>query len=182
MVHRWRSECDAVMVGAGTVIADNPRLTCRIKGGRDPVRIVVDASLRTPLRAQLYRLRSAAPTVLVTIAENQKRAEQLYTNRNVEIMAVPGGAESVDIRALMRELGRRGYSKVLLEGGARLAAAALHAKVVDRVALFIAPIILGAGIPAIEGLQTVRVSSAIQLANLRARPIGADWLLEAEPS
>jgi diaminohydroxyphosphoribosylaminopyrimidine deaminase / 5-amino-6-(5-phosphoribosylamino)uracil reductase len=182
LVHRWRNECDAVMAGAGTVIADNPRLTCRLRGGRDPVRIVVDAALRTPPQAQVYRLRSAARTMLVTIPENQKRAEQLYGAGKVEIIAVRGSAEGVDIRSLMRELGTRGCSKLLLEGGAHLAAAALHAKVVDRVAFFVAPMILGAGIPAIEGLQTVRVGNAIQLTNLRTRPIGADWLLEGEPS
>ncbi len=178
LVHRWRNECDAVMTGAGTVIADNPRLTCRLKGGRDPVRIVVDASLRTPPQAQVYRLRSAAPTIVATIEDNAERAKQRYSNRNVEIMAVRGSAEGVDIRALMRELGRRGWSKILLEGGAHLAAAALHAKVVDRVAFFIAPLIFGAGMPAVEG---IRASNAIALAELRARPIGPDWLLEGEP-
>lgn len=182
LVHRWRNECDAIMVGAGTVIADNPRLTCRLKDGRDPVRIVVDALLRTPPNALVYRQRSAAPTILATIAENQKRAEKLYGWRNVEIMAVRGSAEGVDLRALMRELGSRGWSKVLLEGGAHLAAAALHAKVVDRAAFFIAPMIFGAGVPAIEGLQTLRVRNAVGLANLRARQVGADWLLEGEPS
>ncbi len=182
LAHRWRNECDAVMVGAGTVLADNPRLTCRLEGGRDPVRIVVDAALRTPPQARVYRLRSTAPTVLVTIPENFSRGEELYARRKVQLMAVRGSAEGVDIRALMRELGDRGWSKVLLEGGAHLAAAALRAKLVDRVAFFVAPMIFGAGIPAVEGLQTDRAGDAIKLANLRARPIGADWLLEGEPT
>ena len=170
LAHRWRNECDAVMVGAGTVIADNPRLTCRLKGGRDPVRIVVDAALRTPSDARVYRLRSPASTLLVTIPENLTRAQQLYARRQVEVMAVRGSAQGVDLRALMRDLAKRGWSKVLLEGGAHLAAAALRAKVVDRVAFFVAPRIFGAGTPAVEGLPTVRVSDGVELSNLRATP------------
>ncbi len=182
LVHRWRNECDAVMAGAGTVIVDNPRLTCRLKGGRDPVRIVVDAALRTPPQARVYHQRSAAPTVLVTTPENMDRARERY-GRKVQLMAVRGSDAGIDIRLLMRDLAAsRAISKVLLEGGAHLAASALHARVVDRVAFFVAPIIFGAGIPAIEGLQTSRASHAIRLNNLRARQIGPDWLLEAEPA
>jgi diaminohydroxyphosphoribosylaminopyrimidine deaminase/5-amino-6-(5-phosphoribosylamino)uracil reductase len=180
LVHRWRNECDAVMVGAGTVIADNPRLTCRFKGGRDPVRIVVDAALRTPARAHVFHLRSPAPTLFVTTPRSIERARRLYSRRNVEVVPVPGDAHGVDLRALMRELAARGLSKVLLEGGAHLAGTALRAKVVDRVAFFMAPMIFGAGVPAVEGLPAIRASGAIKLANLRSRRVGTDLLLEAE--
>src|SRR5712692_9372341 len=78
MVHRWRRECDAVMVGAGTVIADNPRLTCRIAGGRDPVRVVIDANLRTVADAKVYRQRSTAPTIIVTTHANLMMAQKKY--------------------------------------------------------------------------------------------------------
>ena len=181
LVHRWRAECDAIMVGAGTVIADNPRLTCRLPGGRDPIRVVVDAALRSPPQARIYHLRSPAPTVLVTIFENLARARRRYSGRRVEVMAAGGSIEGVDLKGLMRALGDRGWSKVLLEGGAHLAAAALRAQLVDRVAFFLAPMILGAGIPAVEGLRTSRAGQAIKLANLRMRPVGPDWLIEGEP-
>ncbi len=181
LVHRWRNECDAVMVGAGTVIADNPRLNCRLNGGRDPVRIVVDAALRTPPRAAVYRLRSHAPTILVTVTENADRARQLYGPGGTEIIAVRGAADGVDLRLLMRAMAARGWSKVLLEGGAHLAASALRSRLVDRVAVFAAPLIFGAGLPAIEGLPTARASQAIKLTNLRAEQIGPDWLLQGEP-
>jgi diaminohydroxyphosphoribosylaminopyrimidine deaminase / 5-amino-6-(5-phosphoribosylamino)uracil reductase len=182
MVHRWRNECDVVMVGAGTLLTDNPRLTCRLKGGRDPVRVVVDAALRTPAQARVYRQRSSAPTILVTIPENVAGAQQRYNAHKVEIIAVRAAPGGVDIRSLMRELAERGWCKVLLEGGAHLAGAALRAKVVDRVAFFVAPMIIGAGIPAIEGLELHRVSNAIALVNFRATSIGKDWLLEGELS
>jgi diaminohydroxyphosphoribosylaminopyrimidine deaminase/5-amino-6-(5-phosphoribosylamino)uracil reductase len=180
--HRWRNECDAVMVGAGTIMIDNPRLTCRLKGGRDPIRIVVDAALRTSPQAHIYRLRSLAPTLLVTLPENLEKANKLSKRRNVEIIAVRPAPEGVDIRAMMRELAARGISKILLEGGAHLAAAVLHVKMVDRVAFFIAPKIFGAGTSAIEGLALNRVRDAIEVANLRATQVGTDWLLEGEVS
>ena len=180
--HRWRNECDAVMVGAGTIMMDDPRLTCRLKGGRDPIRIVVDGALRTSPQAQVYRLRSPAPTILVTITDNLEPARNRYTRRNVEIIAVRADRDGVDIGAMMRELAARGTSKILLEGGAHLAAAVLRAKMVDRVAFFMAPKIFGAGTSAIEGLALNRVHDAIEVANLRATRVGSDWLLEGEVS
>ena len=83
---------------------------------------------------------------------------------------------------MMRELAARGISKILLEGGAHLAAAALDAKVVDRVAFFVAPKLFGAGTPALEGRALTRVRDAIEVADLRATQVGVDWLLEGQPS
>ena len=180
--HRWRNECDAVMVGAGTILVDDPRLTCRIKGGRDPIRIVVDAALRTPPQAQVYRLRSSAPTLLVTVPDKAAQAQKRYARRNVEIVAIRADRDRVEVGTMMRELAARGVSKILLEGGAHLAAAVLRARMVDRVAFFMAPKIFGSGIPAIEGLALNRVRDAIEVANLRATRVGADWLLEGELS
>ena len=80
----------------------------------------------------------------------------------------------------MREFGRRGWCNVLIEGGAHLAGAALRAGIVDRIALFIAPMILGAGLPAIEGLQIGQIRDALRLENLSARHVGDDWLLEGD--
>ncbi len=178
MVHRWRREADAVMVGAGTIIRDNPRLTCRLRGGRDPARVIIDGKLRTSPRARVFRLRSTAPTILVTTAANLPRAHRRYGAR-VEVIGAPAAGDLIALDELMREFGRRGWSRVLVEGGAHLAGAALRAGIVDRVALFIAPTILGAGLPAIEGLEVAKVRGGLLLDNLSARPVGADWLIEA---
>lgn len=181
LVHQWRREADAVMVGAGTVLADNPRLTCRIAGGRDPARVVIDGRLRCPPRARVFVQRSAAPAVLVTTSANESRARRRYRGVRVEIIGcekIRGG--EIDLRALMRDLGRRGWSKVLIEGGAHLAGSALGAGIVDRVAFFVAPIVIGAGIPAVEGLGAARVRNAIALEELGMRRLGSDLLLEAE--
>ena len=179
MVHQWRREADAVMVGAGTVIADNPRLTCRLEGGRDPARVIIDGKLRVSPRARVFHIRSTAPTILVTTAANLARARRRY-GACVEVIGAPATGDRIALDELMREFGRRGWSRVLIEGGAHLAGAALRAGIVDRVALFIAPGILGAGLPAIEGLEAAQVRGGLRLDNLSARPVGADLLIEAE--
>jgi diaminohydroxyphosphoribosylaminopyrimidine deaminase / 5-amino-6-(5-phosphoribosylamino)uracil reductase len=179
LVHRWRRECDAVMVGAGTVIADNPRLTCRIAGGRDPVRVVVDARLRTSPAARVFRQRSKARTILVTTQANLADAQQRFERRGVEVIAVASHGDEIELGRLMLEFGHRGWCRVLIEGGANLAGSALNAGIVDRVALFVAPKILGAGLPAIEGLKSRSMRDAVALTDLSARMVGDDCLLEA---
>ncbi|MGA7870647.1 MAG: bifunctional diaminohydroxyphosphoribosylaminopyrimidine deaminase/5-amino-6-(5-phosphoribosylamino)uracil reductase RibD, partial [Candidatus Binatus sp.] len=178
LVHRWRRECDAVIVGAGTVIADNPRLTCRIAGGRDPVRVVVDAQLRTPPAARVFRQRSSAGTILVTTPANLARARRRYERRGVEVLAVATHDGRIELDRLMLEFGHRGWCRVLIEGGATLAGSALSAGIVDRVAFFVAPKILGAGRSAIDGMKSTRVRDALALTDLSARPVGDDWLIE----
>ena len=180
LVHRWRRECDAVMVGAGTVIADNPQLTCRIAGGRDPVRVIIDARLRTAPTARVYRERSKAPAIIVTTNANLARARQKYAHRNVEVISVNARSGELALDELMHEFGRRGWCNVLIEGGAKLAGSALNAGIVDRVAFFVAPKILGSGLSAIEATHASRVRDASGLADFTARQVGDDWLLEGD--
>ncbi|HVN63637.1 MAG TPA: bifunctional diaminohydroxyphosphoribosylaminopyrimidine deaminase/5-amino-6-(5-phosphoribosylamino)uracil reductase RibD, partial [Candidatus Binataceae bacterium] len=97
MVHRWRSECDAAIVGAGTVIADNPRLTARIARGRDPIRVVVDGRLRSPATSQVFRIRSAAPTILVTTRANLRRARRQYERPGVEVIGIAARSGEIDL-------------------------------------------------------------------------------------
>jgi diaminohydroxyphosphoribosylaminopyrimidine deaminase / 5-amino-6-(5-phosphoribosylamino)uracil reductase len=179
LVHRWRREADVVMVGAATVIADNPRLTCRIEGGRDPVRVVIDQRLRSPAGARIFRQRSRAPTILVTSARNAARVRQRYGAR-VEAIGGSVDGQGIELGEVMREFGQRGWSKVVIEGGAKLAGAALRARIVDRVAFFVAPLIIGCGLPSVEGLLARSVREAIKLKNFSAQRVGSDWLLEAD--
>lgn len=180
IVHRWRREADAVMVGAATVVVDDPRSTCRIAHGRDPVRIIVDGRMRCSPNARIFRQRSSAPTILVTTPANIARARRRYANPRTEVIAAPMRGDGIDLAILMREFGRRGWCKVLLEGGAHLAGAAFEAGIVDRVAFFASPRIIGCGMPAVEGMATRKVRGAVALQNLSARAVGVDWLLEAD--
>ncbi len=181
MVHRWRGECDAIIVGAGTVIADDPRLTCRARGGRDPVRVIVDGRLKTSPRSQVFTEPSSAGAILVTSMGNLSHARKRYAAQRVEVIGCPADRGQVDLKAMMKLFGERGWRKVLFEGGAHLAACALRAGIIDRVAFFVAPRIVGAGLPAIEGLATDRIRRSIQLRDVAVRRIGGDLLVEGRP-
>lgn len=181
IVHRWRRECDAVVVGAGTVIADNPRLTCRIPGGRDPIRVIVDARLRISPAALALVERSAVGAIVVTTRANLARARRRYGGPRVEVLAIGRKGAGIDLAAMVREFGRRGWNKILFEGGAHLAGAALAAGIIDRAAFFVAPKIVGAGLGAIEGLATARITQSIALDNVSLRQVGVDLLIEGRP-
>jgi diaminohydroxyphosphoribosylaminopyrimidine deaminase/5-amino-6-(5-phosphoribosylamino)uracil reductase len=181
LVHRWRRECDAVIVGAGTVAADNPRLTCRMPGGRDPVRVIVDSALRTPAGALALRERSSAPAIVVTSSKKALTAARRYAGENVEVLPIAVDEGGIDLAAMMRAMGRRGWCKVMFEGGAHLAASALRAGVIDRVAFFVAPKIVGAGLSAVEGMETKLIRHAISLKDLTATRVGSDLLIEGSP-
>lgn len=182
IVHEWRRESDAVMVGAGTVNADNPRLTCRIEGGRDPVRVIIDAKLSTAPTARVYRQRSMAGAMVVTTGRNADAARRRYGSPRVEVIAAKSRGGEIDLADVMRQCGERGWNRVLLEGGAHLAASALDSGIVDRVAFFIAPRILGGGLSAVEGLEFATIKDSIRLVDLAVRRIGADLLVEGRPS
>ncbi|HUO06288.1 MAG TPA: bifunctional diaminohydroxyphosphoribosylaminopyrimidine deaminase/5-amino-6-(5-phosphoribosylamino)uracil reductase RibD [Candidatus Binataceae bacterium] len=178
LAHQWRRECDAVMVGAGTVIADNPRLTCRIAGGRDPVRVIVDGRLRSPANALVFRQKSGASTILATTRKNVTRAQRKYGRNGVEVIGVDARGSEISLSDLMREFGRRGWCKVMVEGGSKIAASALAAGIVDRVAIFVAPRIIGAGVPAIDDSELVQQKVALHVRDMSARRVGCDYLLE----
>lgn len=183
LVHRWRRYSDAVMVGAGTVIADNPRLTCRDEGGRDPYRVILDAKLRSDPHARVFTERSSASTILVTTAAKYRLAHQRYGSNHTEVLAAKtsghkSGGE-IALAPLLAEFGQRGWNRVMIEGGAHLAASALRQKMVDRIAFFVAPKILGGGLSAIEGLRFLKVKDSISLDDLEVWQIGKDLLIEA---
>lgn len=178
--HRLRSRHDAVMVGVGTVIADDPLLTCRIRGGRQPIRVIVDSRLRTPATSRVVTGAKEIRTVIACI-DSDPQQERLLADRGVEILRCREDEGMVDLVDLLRALSSRGVQSVLVEGGGRLAGALFARGVVSRVALFYAPKLLAKeGIPMIAGERSERISEALALSSLSIRRIGSDLLVEGE--
>jgi diaminohydroxyphosphoribosylaminopyrimidine deaminase/5-amino-6-(5-phosphoribosylamino)uracil reductase len=179
LVHRLRDEMDAVMVGAGTVIADDPALTCRIRGGRDPLRVVVDGRLRIPLKARVLTNGAARGTLIATMNRKPRSVERLR-RLGATVLVLPDANGRLSLGRLLDELGRRGVASLLIEGGAALAAHALREGVVDRLLLFFAPKLIGGdGIPMIGPLGVLRPEQALPLRDVRLSRIGEDFLLRA---
>lgn len=164
--HRLRSECDTIVVGIGTVLADDPQLTARAADGsllgEQPLRVVVDTSGRTPGTARV--LDDAAPTWVATAAE------------------IGGGPDAgVDLDALLKALWARGRTLVLLEGGPTLAGGFLRAGLVDRVVAYLAPTLLGAGVPSLSGTGIATIADGVALDFDDVRRIGPDVRVTARP-
>jgi diaminohydroxyphosphoribosylaminopyrimidine deaminase/5-amino-6-(5-phosphoribosylamino)uracil reductase len=176
-VHTLRNRVDAVMVGAGTVLADDPALTCRIRGGRDPRRVVVDGRLRVSPRATIFRRRSAAPTLVATTASASPRRRRALERAGAEVVVFPGRNGRLRIGAVLEALAVRGIVSVLIEGGGDLAAAALRERAIDRMLLVSAPLLLGGDGRAMLGALGVhRLAGAPRLMRVTVTRLGRDLL------
>ena len=161
--HALRAACDAVMVGVGTVIRDDPQLTVRMVAGSCPVRVVLDSTLRLPRDARV--LGDDATTVVLTTDQSRTSARRWLQDRQVAVHVVepgPGGIDVVHALRLLRELG---IESLLVEGGAKVITSMLGAGVVDRVVTAVAPTILGAGTEAVGDLRVNEVAGGIRLQN-----------------
>ena len=180
-VHATRNRLTGITVGIGTVLADDPLLTCRMEGGRNPVRIVCDSRARTPLDSRLIRTAREVPT-LIAVTEQNERAAALQAAGAEILLCRADGAGHVDLNDLMAQLGAREIDGVLLEGGASLAFAALRAGIVQRVQAYIAPKLLGgaeAKTP-LGGAGIAKMADAVRLHNLTVTRLGEDLLLEGD--
>jgi diaminohydroxyphosphoribosylaminopyrimidine deaminase/5-amino-6-(5-phosphoribosylamino)uracil reductase len=143
MVHRWRSEADAIAIGIGTALADDPLLTARHAGARRPVRVVFDSRARLPLDSQLLASLDQAPLIVVTAPEADGAQVEALRAAGAEIL-VAGGATPADrVHSALTELGRREITSLFLEGGRTLASAFAEADQLDESRTFVAPILLG---------------------------------------
>ena len=180
-VQTLRHRCRAILVGVGTVIADDPRLTCRLPGGRDPIRVICDTHLRTPLTAQVVTSAGQTPTWIATCCDDPDRLAP-YERAGCRMLVLPERGGWVDLNALMDCLGRQEVDSVLLEGGGTLNWSALDQGVVDAVMAYVAPKLFGgrtAKTP-VEGRGVDAPAAAFPLKNTTITQIGADFLLESE--
>ncbi|MFH0809841.1 MAG: bifunctional diaminohydroxyphosphoribosylaminopyrimidine deaminase/5-amino-6-(5-phosphoribosylamino)uracil reductase RibD [Pseudomonadota bacterium] len=185
LAHRLRAECDAIVVGIGTALADDPQLTCRAARGEknNPLRVIVDSSLRLPPTA---RMLTCSGRTLVACVEgvSSEAARSALTEAGAEILALPpDDSGRVNLQALFRELGRRGVCGVLIEGGSELNASALAAGLVDKLLLFVAPRLLGGrdAVGLVGGGGAATVAEGWRLRYERVRRVGCDLLIEAYP-
>jgi diaminohydroxyphosphoribosylaminopyrimidine deaminase/5-amino-6-(5-phosphoribosylamino)uracil reductase len=179
-VHALRDRCDAVLVGAGTARADDPRLTTRLPGGRgrDPLRVVLDSGLSLPRTLRLFRARSPAPTVVAHAGGEPPPARP-----GVEFLRCRSRGGRVDLADLLRRLARRGVTSLLVEGGAEVNRAFLEAGLVDRVVLFLAPKLVGGdGLSWVAGPGARRMSGALALLDVEVARVGADILVRGRPA
>jgi diaminohydroxyphosphoribosylaminopyrimidine deaminase/5-amino-6-(5-phosphoribosylamino)uracil reductase len=180
--HRWRAESDAVAVGIGTALADNPQLTARVEGvPRQPRRVVFDAEARLPLTSQLVRTAHEVPvTVVCSRAASRGQVSALEAS-GVEVICATGGTEPDRVASGLDALGHRDVQSLLLEGGPHLAGAFLDAGEVDEVKLFVAPLVLGGrnARAAVEGRGADAVDAARHALATEVERIGDDVLISS---
>lgn len=172
-VHKLRDLHDGIMAGVGTVLADNPSLTARIDGGKNPVPIIVDSLARTPPDFKIVH-----EGTIFAVSERAP-AERLAALKSRGVEVIVAGAEEVDLKMLMGELARREITSILLEGGGTLNFSMIRAGLVDKIYAFIAPKIIGGknALTPVEGAGFANLEDAVQLENLHAEKIGADILI-----
>jgi riboflavin-specific deaminase-like protein len=178
--HGLRAKHDAIMVGSGTVCKDDPRLTVRLVAGPNPLRVVVDSTLRTPLTAAVLTERAAPGTVLAVTdrAPAAKRNEVRALGATVLCLPTNAGGR-VDLVALLAALHQRDVGSVLVEGGAGMITALLQAQLVDRLVVCVAPKILGAGIEAVGDLGIRELARTLILTDTSVTPYGVDLVLDS---
>jgi diaminohydroxyphosphoribosylaminopyrimidine deaminase / 5-amino-6-(5-phosphoribosylamino)uracil reductase len=178
--HHWRAECDAVAVGIGTALADDPQLTARIDGvRRQPRRIVFDSEARLPLDSQLVRGAPEVPLTVVVSRAAPRLATDALEVAGADIIVATGGNEPERVRNALAQLGAAGVTSILLEGGPHLAGAFLDAGDVDEIRLFVAPVVLGGSSARdpLEGEGAERISEAIRALSLDCRRVAEDVLI-----
>lgn len=176
---KLRAEHDAVLVGINTVLKDDPRLTARIRGRKNPLRIILDSKLRIPLNAKVFADSNA---IVATSERHGKSKKRELERRGIRVLVA--GVEKVDLRKLVRMLAALGITSVLIEGGGEVNASALNAGIVDRLIFFIAPKLIGGrNAPGpVGGEGADAMADVLGLRDFSVRKIGKDFLIEARPA
>ena len=182
MRHRYMG----IMVGIGTVLADDPMLTCRLgktENGVNPVRIICDTVLRTPLESQIVRTAKEVPTIIAS-CNRQEAMHMPYVEAGCQILVTPEKDGQVDLWDLMRQLGEQEIDSVILEGGGTLNWSALQAGLVQKVQAYVAPKLFGGATAKtpVEGQGFLKPAEAVTLSRTKVTALGSDWLIEGYPA
>ncbi|PKM59708.1 MAG: riboflavin biosynthesis protein RibD [Firmicutes bacterium HGW-Firmicutes-4] len=178
-VHQTRNEVAGIMVGVNTILQDDPQLTCRIEGGRNPSRIICDTHLRTPLTAQVVVTARKIPTYLATCSRDQNKIKR-FEIMGCKILAVSPAEDHLNLGELMTRLGQEGIDSILLEGGGTLNFSALKSGIVNKLQVYLAPKIFGgaAAKTPVEGPGLEDPAEAFQFMDRKIKSFGADICLE----
>ena len=182
LVHRWRAECDAVAVGIGTALADDPLLTARLEGdARQPTRVVFDSGARLPLTSALVTSIDQAPLILICAPEAASARRDGLERAGAEVIVATGRNDQARLKAALDELGRHEIQDLLVEGGPTFAGALFDAGEIDQVRLFIAPVFIGAAEAraALEGTGAMRIADGVRPLATSFEQIGEDMLVRA---
>jgi diaminohydroxyphosphoribosylaminopyrimidine deaminase/5-amino-6-(5-phosphoribosylamino)uracil reductase len=180
--HRFRAAVDAVAVGIGTALADDPQLTARIDGvHRQPRRVVFDSEARLPLESQLVTMASDIPLTVVVSRAAPRSATDALEMAGAEVIVATGGNEQARVSSALDQLGTAGVTSILLEGGPHLAGAFFDAEEIDEVRLFLAPVLLGGRTARdpLEGTGVERIDDALRALTLGCERVGGDLLISA---
>lgn len=181
-VHHLRDRYDAILVGVGTVLADNPSLTTRLPGvqGRDPVRIILDSMASSPVKSKVFNQQSESSTIIVTSPEAPADKVSALRDAGAEIIQVPLDENGINLLLLLQELGSREITSVLVEGGAKVNGSFTYNKLVDKVYWFIAPQIIGgdAAPSPVGGKGIPILNDALQISDITMHSLGKDICIE----
>jgi len=181
--HELRASHDGIMVGVDTVRQDDPALTVRHVNGRDPLRVIADSTLRTPFTAAVLANGAASGTLLAVVNRApEERCDRARALGATVVRFPEDGDGRVDLESLLAELYTRGIHTLMVEGGARLITSLLRLRLVDRLAVCIAPKILGAGIEAVGDLGICDLAHAVNLDGAEIVRYGDDFVLDARVS
>ncbi|OGO30306.1 MAG: riboflavin biosynthesis protein RibD [Chloroflexi bacterium RBG_16_56_11] len=179
LAHKLRAQHDAILAGIGNVLKDDPELTTRLVRGRNPLRVILDSRLRIPLAAKVLAGQEKARTLVATTPAADREKLAALHGMGIEVLTVPAdGHGRVDLPALLRALGERDITSVLVEGGGEVITSFLRAGLADRLVVFIAPKILGSGTQAVGDLNITEVAKALKLTFTRVYRIGEDMVVE----
>jgi len=177
-VHQIRNDVDAVMVGINTVIRDNPLLDSRLVKGKNPIKVIVDSTLKISENSKV--LNDPSKVIIATTNKAPKHKIDKLQNKGARILVLKPKKGLVDLKELMKELGKSEIASVMIEGGAELSGNAIKEGIVDKLLIFTAPKIIGNGLGPIKNLGIKKVNKAINLRNILTKKIGNDLLVEGD--